>query len=56
MMPVFLKPYYRGGRVSTIEGKNDYAETRIAFFAPVENWLMFIIVVLCSHFFQYETL
>ena len=31
-------------------GKNDYAETRIAVFAPVENWLMFIIVVLCSHF------
>ena len=50
MMPVFLKPYYRGGRVSPIEGKNDYAEIPYSIFSPVENWLMFIIVVLRSHF------
>ena len=30
--------------------KNDYAEIPYSIFSPVENWLMFIIVVLCSHF------
>ena len=48
-MHVFLKPYYREGRVSTIEGKTTM-QKHVQHCSPVENWLMFIIVVLCSHF------
>ena len=48
----FPKTVLPRGKGVHYKEKNDYAEIPYSIFSPVENWLMFIIVVhvLCSHF------
>ena len=46
----FPKTVLPRGKGVHYSGKNDYAKIPYSIFSLVENWLMFIIVVLCSHF------